>query len=119
MKIKCKPGDLAVVVNSECPCNLGRIVKIIETHDRRGDLVFSSYYGHVWLAEGAPHMTWYLGKKRYRRVSGPVPDSCLQPIRGDSPLLNDAQRTILMEKARLASELERLTEHTFAGELYA
>ena len=85
MTFKCKPGDLAVVISSINPCNQGRIVRVIESHNRRGDLIFPTDSGHVWLAESAQPMTWYLSKKRIRRKRGPIPDSCLQPIRGVSP----------------------------------
>ena len=39
MKPKCKPGDLAVVINADIPSNLGSIVRVIETHDGSGPIV--------------------------------------------------------------------------------
>ena len=83
MKVKCKPGDLAVAVNAEFQCNLGRIVRIISAHDHRNDLMFPPTCGQIWLTQSAQPMTWRQDGKRYRRKSGPVPDSCLQPIRGN------------------------------------
>ena len=82
--MKCKPGDLAVVVNAQCACNIGFIVEVIAPHDGRGDIVFKGQ-GHVWLVKCHAPMTWYLRGKRYRRKTGPVPDSRLQPIRGLKP----------------------------------
>ena len=30
-------------------------------------------------------MTWLVNQKKYQRLSGPVPDAVLQPIKGHSP----------------------------------
>ena len=79
--MKCKPGDLAVVVNAQHRCNIGFIVQVLEPHDGLGDIVFKGQ-GHVWLVKCHRPMTWYVRGKRYRRKTGPVPDSRLQPIRG-------------------------------------
>ena len=83
MNAKCKPGDLAVVINPELATNRGRILRVVSVHDQTGDLVFPSAYGRIWLVESAHPMTWRQDGKRYRRKRGPVPDHCLQPIRGN------------------------------------
>ena len=82
--MKCRVGDLAVVIDAYYRSNLGRIVRVIAPHDGSGDLVFTNV-GQVWLVDCAQHMTWSVKKKIYRRTSGPVPDSRLQPIRGVLP----------------------------------
>lgn len=79
--MRCKVGDLAVVVNAQCRCNLGNIVRIVAPHDGTGILRFARD-GHVWIVASHRPMTWYLHGKRYRRKIGPVPDNRLQPIRG-------------------------------------
>ena len=82
--MRCKPGDLAVVVNAQCRCNIGFIVEVIAPHDGAGDIVFTGH-GHVWMVKCHKAMTWYVRGKRYRRKTGPVPDNRLQPIRGQPP----------------------------------
>ena len=116
MNVKCKPGDLAVVVNSQLPCNRGRIVRIISAHDHKGDLIFPSTYGQIWLAESAQPMTWRIDRKRYRRKSGPIPDYCLQPIRGN-PLLADevCSTTKMVQVLRLLNPI-RQHEPALAGD---
>jgi hypothetical protein len=79
--MRCKIGDMAVVIDAYHRCNLGNIVRVIEPHDGTGDLIFGSSDGHVWLVEAARPMTWTVKKKRYRRKVGPAPDNQLQPIR--------------------------------------
>ena len=82
--MKCRAGDLAVVIDAYYRSNLGRIVRVIAPHDGSGDLVFTNV-GPVWLVDCAQRMTWSVKGKRYRRTIGPVPDSRLQPIRGLLP----------------------------------
>ena len=46
-KIRCKPGDLAVVIDARYKCNLGVIVQVIELHHGFGDLRYvSKVAGH-------------------------------------------------------------------------
>ena len=89
--MRCKAGDLAVVVNAQCRCNLGNIVRIVAPHDGAGILRFPRH-GHVWIVASHRPMTWYLHGKRYRRKTGPVPDCRLQPIRGLPPGTSWASR---------------------------
>ena len=79
--MRCKPGDLAVVVSAELRCNVGLIVRIIAPHDGAGAVRFTDQ-GYVWLVAAPRRMTWYMHGKVYRRKIGPVPDNRLQPIRG-------------------------------------
>ena len=82
--MRCKPGDLAVVVNAQFRSNVGNIVRVIAPHDGIGALRFTRD-GHVWLVVCHRPMTWRMDGKRYRRKTGPVPDNRLQPIRGLPP----------------------------------
>ena len=81
--LRCKPGDLAVVIQATFKTNLGRIVRVIRPSCGEGDLTYPAHM-NTWLVESVEPLTWYRGKKRFRRKSGPVPDAQLQPIRGDA-----------------------------------
>jgi hypothetical protein len=81
--MKCRVGDLAVVVRADLECNLGNIVRIVApvagSHD-----AFKGQ-GQVWTVECQRDMTWLYKDKTVRRKRGPVPDNRLQPIRGQTP----------------------------------
>ena len=79
--MRCKPGDMAVVLDAFHKCNIGKIVTVIELHDGLGDVVLK-LEEPVWLVRCCVPLTWNKGQKRWRRKSGPAPDSTLQPIRG-------------------------------------
>lgn len=83
MSTRCKPGDLAIVVRAHNPSNIGTIVKVIGLYDGTGDLPCPEATCAVWLIESTKPTTWIFNGKRYRRKRGPVPDSQLQPIRGN------------------------------------
>ena len=82
--MRCRVGDLAVVIRANLPSNLGNIVRIVAPCNGSGDIVFTKD-GPVWIVECQRRMTWELRGKRYRRKKGPVPDNRLQPIRGAAP----------------------------------
>lgn len=79
--MRCKPGDLALVIDAANKTNIGLIVKVVAQHDGKGPLGAIGPKP-VWLVECPNTMLWTDGTKMYRRKSGPVPDSQLQPIRG-------------------------------------
>lgn len=79
--LRCKPGDLAIVIKATFPSNLGRIVRVVALSQGDGDLVYPADQV-TWLVTCAQPMTWYKKKKRFQRKKGPVPDMQLQPIRG-------------------------------------
>lgn len=81
-KLRCRPGDLAVVIHAQFATNLGRIVRVVGFDDRKGDLQFPVQIP-TWLVRCESPMTWRDPKKRYRRKQGPVPDAYLHPIRGN------------------------------------
>ena len=80
-ELRCKPGDLAIVIKANYPSNLGRIVRVVALSQGEGDLVYPKEQV-TWLVTCQQPMTWYLKSKRYQRKKGPVPDAQLQPIRG-------------------------------------
>ena len=82
---RCRPGDLAVVINAYNTTNVGRIVKVIGLHDGKGELNMNDRTDTVWLV-GCPagFLRWARSDGRvWRRKCGPIPDVQLQPIRGD------------------------------------
>ena len=82
--MRCKAGDLAVVVNAQFRCNIGNIVRVIAPDDGTGAIRFTGE-GQVWVVACHRPMTWTVRGKRYRRKSGPVPDNRLWPVRGLPP----------------------------------
>ena len=80
MADRCKPGDLAVIIQAQHRENLGLIVKVLEPHDRTGPLVYNTGES-VWLTESAVPMKWTLKSEVYLLKRGPIPAAQLQPIR--------------------------------------
>lgn len=81
-ELRCRPGDLAIVIKAQLATNLGRIVQVIGVDDRKGDLLFP-VQTPTWLVRCELPMAWRKNDKHYRRKQGPVPDAYLQPIRGN------------------------------------
>ena len=79
--MRCRPGDMAVIVDAFHKCNIGKIVTVIGLHSGAGDLVMKPK-GPVWLVRCCVPLIWSTEKQRWRRKSGPAGDSALQPIRG-------------------------------------
>jgi hypothetical protein len=79
-KVRCKPGDLAVVISAKNKRNLGIIVNIIDADDRKGAVRYP-LGTPTWLVESQKPLTWVVDGKRYSYHCGPVPDAQLQPIR--------------------------------------
>lgn len=86
-ELRCRPGDLAIVVSAQYPSNLGRIVKVVRQFQGEGDLIYPASTPAWWVESSHP-LSWYKKKKRYQRKKGPVPDAQLQPIR-ELPLAQD------------------------------
>lgn len=89
---KCRPGDLAVVVEATYTCNLGNVVHVLRLDDRKGDITFGDEWGTVWWVRCARKMKWTQHGKTFLRTAGPVPDCKLQPIRGSASVKTDAAR---------------------------
>ena len=81
--MKCKPGDMAVVLSAFHPSNVGRFVSVVRLYDNTvcANLDCES---PVWLVESNAPLTWTRGKSLWLGNQGPVPDAVLQPIRGVS-----------------------------------
>lgn len=85
--MNCKPGDLAIVVRSKIPSNVGLIVQVIGGHSPLDTGILTTDSScQVWHceAQGSP-LTWELEYSigTLRRRNGPIPDECLWPIRDD------------------------------------
>ena len=94
--LRCKPGDLAVVIDAKYKRNLGIIVKVIEIDDRTGPVRYA-LETPVWLAESQKAMTWVANGRRYSSNRGPIPDAQLQPIRG-TPKEQNLQREAIAQR---------------------
>ncbi len=82
MNTRCKPGDLAIVIDAWHPCNLGTIVQVIRPADGSDEIVFDVDAGPFWWCKSSRRMKWTCHGETYFRKEGPVPDTQLQPIRG-------------------------------------
>lgn len=79
--LKCRPGDLAVVVQAINAENLGKIVQVIALHDGRPFNLKES--GTAWRVRCAhPMLYTYSDGRRLLLHEGPTRDMDLQPIRG-------------------------------------
>ncbi len=79
--MRCKEGDMAVVLSAFHKSNVGRFVNVVRLYDGTGSLGMTSDQP-VWLVESNAPMTWTKGARVWHGHRGPVPDSALQPIRG-------------------------------------
>ena len=96
--MRCKVGDIAVVVDARNRCNLGAVVRVIELHDGSGDIEYVPS-ANAWIVEAPRRMKWTCRGKTFLRKLGPVPDAQLQPIR-DEPIdvqVSEAVKTLLLE----------------------
>lgn len=84
--LRCKPGDLAVIVTGETPQeseDLGKFVLVIEAGDSYSDEGDSRFY---WRCESQSGPLWaydeFFGVKRWWRVTeAHISDGALRPIR--------------------------------------
>lgn len=82
MQPKCKPGDIAVVVEAYNKCNIGTFVHVIGLYSNQS--VLTKPAGDViWLVEAKRPMTYDVSGVLSRKRKGPVPDSQIRPIRGE------------------------------------
>jgi len=102
--MRCRPGDLAIVVRATVLGNVGKIVRVLKRYDGSSGLSLENA-GPAWLVKSSAPLTWRAGSRRYRRKYGPVLDCNLQPIRGSSG------HTILLSTSAYApSVLVKLTD---------
>ncbi len=91
MNTRCKPGDMAIVIDAQNPDNIGLIVTVMGLHDPEA-ANFRHDLGPVWTCECAHPMIWTRDGRPHMAHSGPIPDRLLQPIRGlDTPAKSQVQ----------------------------
>lgn len=93
MNTRCKPGDMAIVIDAQNPDNIGLIVRVLAPHDSEM-ANFKHDLGPVWTCECAQAMVWTREGRPHVARSGPIPDRLLQPIRG----LGTPTRTLVDEE---------------------
>ena len=81
MNTRCKPGDMAIVIDAQNPDNIGLIVRVLGLHDPE-TAHFKHDLGPIWTCECAQPMVWTREGRPHVARSGPIPDRLLQPIRG-------------------------------------
>ena len=81
MQPRCKPGDLAIIIEAYNACNIGIIVRVVGLFSGQ-NAVCAPEGDVIWLAQASQPMTYAEPSRLKRRRLGPVPDSQLRPIRG-------------------------------------
>lgn len=79
--MNCKPGDMAISVNTRWPENLGVIVTVLRRHVDSPEWNFGGK--PAWWCVSTSLMTWHFERsgRMVRDYEGPVPDVNLRPIR--------------------------------------
>ena len=95
MKLRCQPGDMALVIRAEHLHNIGLIVRVLRPYSG-GDIDLPGK-GFLWEVDCRQLQMWTLHGQVLWRHRGPVPDDYLLPIRGE----NDEKS--LMREARLTT----------------
>ena len=82
--MNCRPGDLAISINTRWPENIGLIVRVVRQHINTSEW----NYGETpaWWCICEQPMTWrFLASGRVVQAhEGPIPDASLRPIRPDA-----------------------------------
>jgi len=76
--MNCKPGDLAYIVDSQFPENIGRVVKVVSGH---GDFRGEGFCWNIVATTALKGEGEIDGRIMYQR-DGFIADSCLRPISG-------------------------------------
>jgi hypothetical protein len=81
-----KPGDLAVIIASDTPENIGLFVDVLEADDRGKTGITLMHGGQVWICRAKGLITYrnILGQVCHL-IEGPIPDDVLKPIRPPAP----------------------------------
>ena len=67
--MKCKAGDMAVVLSAFHKANVGRFVSVVKLYDNTGDAAMG-WEQPVWLVESHAPMTWTKGAKVWQGHQG-------------------------------------------------
>jgi hypothetical protein len=83
--LRCKPGDLAIVVSAKLPQNVGQIVEVLGPQTGKPFRITDQ--GHVWQVRAVSgraslHYCFEKTGRIVQEVEGPVPDCRLRPVSG-------------------------------------
>lgn len=81
MTLRCKAGDLAMVIYAEHLHNIGLIVRVLGPYGG-GDIRLPDK-GFLWEVECSQKQLWVSQRRALWRHRGPVPDAYLLPLGGD------------------------------------
>ncbi len=79
MKLRCQPGDLALVIRAEHLHNIGLIVRVLQPYPG-GDIDLPGK-DFLWDVDCRQLQMWMVNGSVLWRHRGPVPDAFLLPIR--------------------------------------
>lgn len=88
--MNCKPGDLAFIVRSDFPENLGCIVRVLSAFGEFDNYTDKNVSRFTWTVEteGRPLRVMNVVSREIRFAGKCItPDSCLRPIRPEPELL--------------------------------
>ena len=107
--LRCRIGDLAVVVGCHLPENTGNIVKVvgIEGYQRWYGVTGHTFVWTVEVTKDRPLVYENADGSSYTLMEGPVPDHFLIPISSD-PDSNELAKYILAEAIKECEKLEEL-----------
>lgn len=78
MNLRCKAGDLAVVIYAEHLHNIGLVVRVLQPYEN-GDIHLPDK-GFLWEVECSQKQLWVSQRRALWRHRGPVPDAYLLPL---------------------------------------
>ncbi len=80
--MNCRPGDMAVVLYSDIPENVGLFVDVIEADDPTRHDITLLHPGQVWICRARGRITYRnIFGQICHLTEGPIPDEVLKPIR--------------------------------------
>lgn len=106
--LKCRVGDLAVVIGAYNKCNVGKIVKVVDTYSPdKASWMEGIHDAFDWIVESPSPLVWGGAGRRWRRKRGPAPDFALQPIRGadESQSVQQVQPVTLKRKRSVKTKV--------------
>ena len=102
MSLNCRPGDLAITVNTQLPDNEGTIVRVVHRHVNSAGWDWGDV--PAWWCESDELLHWKRGEMRFSGHEAAIPDRVLRPIRdkGDD------------DELHLSEELDMQDSHNHA-----
>jgi hypothetical protein len=84
--MNCKPGDMAIIIRSVCPNNVGKVVTCghVLTQSELLEWHVLERYGAIWMVDRP--ITWTYAFRFGTRQAPLAADNCLMPI---NPLADD------------------------------